>query len=117
MNRILPIIALFGLVGCSAVNPAATNALTTAGDANAATHVADANALGQLACQLATGGWVQVTGANVVGATAAAVANVCAAASPGAVPGAVPDDQVAKVVSVGNDVLAMLAASKAVGLL
>lgn len=109
MTRLPFIAALAALSGCAAINPALTGAGVPG------TIVADTNALGQLACQ-ADGVWVLVTGANVVGAASSAVAAVCAAAAPGAVPGAVPGGTVARVVSVGADVLGVLAASKVVGL-
>jgi hypothetical protein len=109
MTRAIIVAAIAALSGCAAINPALTGAGVSS------TIVADTNALGQLACQ-ANGVWMLVAGANVVGAASSAVASVCAAAAPGAVPGAVPGGTVARVVTVGNDVLAVLAASKAAGL-
>ena len=109
MTRIAILAAAIALSGCSTIN----TALTSAGASS--TIVADTPARGQLACQ-ANGAWMLVAGANVVGAASSAVAAVCAAAAPGAVPGAVPGGTVAKIVTVGNDVLSVLAASKAAGL-
>ena len=100
------------LSGCALTTPMATSALTAAGDKNAATQVADLNALGALACRAADGSWFSVVGANVVGASAAAVATTCAVAQPGAVPGPLPDSVVTKAVTVSDAVLQALAASK-----
>jgi len=113
--RYLPLVALLALAACQAVNPVVEQSLTAAGDKAAAQHVADMNALGQLACRTASGAWVLPVGANVVGATAKAVAQVCDAAAPGSLPGALPSASVAKIVSVGNQVLDVLAASKVLG--
>ena len=113
MRRALVAAAACALLpGCTLINPIATSTLASAGDKNAAIHVADLNALGALACQAADGSWVSVVGANVVGATAQAVAKVCAEVQPGAVPGALPDGAVATAVNVGLAVLAGLNASK-----
>lgn len=104
-----------GLSACAQTQPLVTQTMTDAGvpAATAQTITADAAALGQLMCA-ANGMWVAPTGANVVNATATAVAQACAIAAPGSVPGAPPTGTLAKVVTVGNDVLALLNASKVV---
>ena len=112
MRRALAAIACLLLPGCALINPIATSTLASAGDKNAATHVADLNVIGALACRASDGSWLSVVGANVVNATAQAVAKVCDDAQPGATPGALPDGAVSAAVTVGAAILAELNASK-----
>ena len=115
MNRtILAFAALAGLSACAAENTVATSALTKAGASpqTAQTAVEAGNALGQLTCAAAGANFFQPVGANVVGASAEAVADVCAAANPGSVPSALPPGAAPAVVTVASGVLADLNASK-----
>lgn len=110
----LAIVAMASLSACSAQQGVAV--LTAAGvsQAQATTIVSDSAAAGQLFCQ-SESGVVAVAGANVVGATGQAVANVCAVATAaGALtPVAPPAGTVATVVAVAPIVIAALEASKA----
>ena len=114
MNRILAAAILALLSGCAAENQAATSALKAAGvsDAAAQRAILVGNAVGQLTCATVDGGFVQPVGANVVGATMAAVSQVCAVARPGSVPTALPAGVVPAAVMVTQGALAVLNASK-----
>jgi hypothetical protein len=119
--KAMPVAALaLMLAGAGALSACGTPTqgaavLTAAGvpAATAQTITSDAAAAGQLFCQ-SESGVVAVAGANVVGATGAAVSAVCAAASAtGALtPVAPPTGTVAKVVAVTPVVIAALEASK-----
>ena len=114
MNRILAVAILAALSGCAAENQAATSALKAAGvsDDAAQRAILIGNAVGQLTCATVDGGFVQPVGANVVGATVAAVSQVCAVARPGSVPTALPAGVVPAAVQVTQGALAVLNASK-----
>lgn len=114
MRKVLAIAMLALLAACATENQAAKSVLTSAGvsTANADKWVQIGNTVGQLSCYAASSGWFQVAGANVVGATATAVQQVCAAANPDSVPGALPAGTVPVVKMVGNAVLSQLNQSK-----
>ncbi len=80
----------------------------------AATISTAAGAAGQLLCDDA-GNWKAVQGANVLNASATAVAKVCATVAAGAIPGMPSTPTTAQIVTVGQGLLDMLNASKTAG--
>jgi len=115
-SLILTAVAALGLAACTPAEKAAsTVGLTLAGVPAplADTITTAAGATGQLLCDDA-GQWKAVAGANVLNASAQAVAKVCATVAVGAIPGMPSTPTTAAIVTVGQQVLDMLNASKQV---